>query len=432
MNRPEKEVLPEPCDVYLTMQKHWLTRSVLIISLVSLFNDAASELLYPVLPVYLGTIGFGAMWIGIIEGVAEAAAGLSKGWFGKWSDMRGERLPFIRLGYILSALAKPLIVVFPGAVWAMFMRASDRLGKGVRTGARDALLSHESDPKHRGKVFGFHRAFDTLGAFIGPIIALWWMFTHRGQPITTIFYLALIPGVLTMIVLLFLRDKKTEGTAPGKLPSWKATFSYWKESNAGYRKVVGGLLLFALFNSSDLFLLMALNKIHAGTEHCFFGLCFNANEVTILYYILFNFVYALLSYPAGYFSDRYNPKTVFILGLVFFVTTYAGFAYMMFSGMQHPGVVWPVTLMCIYGAYAALNDGIGKAWISVLVPKSEKASALGFFAGASSIALLFASTVAGTLWHFTQPWVVFALTAVLIFIVIFYLSAFTSRPAKEV
>ena len=146
------------------MQKHWLTRGVLIISLVSLFNDASSELLYPVLPIYLGTIGLTGLWIGIIEGVAEAAAGLSKGWFGKWSDMRGERLPFIRFGYFISSLAKPLIVLFPNVVWAMFMRASDRLGKGVRTGARDALLAHESDPKHRGKVFGFHRGFDTLAA----------------------------------------------------------------------------------------------------------------------------------------------------------------------------------------------------------------------------------------------------------------------------
>jgi MFS family permease len=409
------------------MQKHWLTRSVLIISLVSLFNDASSELLYPVLPVYLGTIGFGALWIGIIEGVAEAAAGLSKGWFGKWSDMRGERLPFIRLGYLLSSLAKPLIVLFPHVAWAMFMRASDRLGKGVRTGARDALLAHDSDPKHRGKVFGFHRAFDTLGAFIGPMLALAWMFTHRGESVASLFYLALIPGAITMIVLLFLKDKNVVEQKSARLPSWKAMFSYWSESNRDYKRVVGGFLLFALFNSSDLFLLMALHKVHSGMENCFFGMCFTADEITILYYILFNLVYALFSYPAGYFSDKYSPKTIFIIGLVCFVMTYAGFAFMLFTG-NAPGVVLPVTLMCVYGVYAALNDGVGKAWISVLIPKSEKASALGFFAGASSIALLGASTLAGVLWAFVHPSAVFAVTALLTFLVIIYLGVFTVKP----
>ncbi len=413
------------------MQKHWLTRGVLVISLVSLFNDASSELLYPILPIYLGTIGFGALWIGIIEGVAEAAAGLSKGWFGKWSDMRGERLPFIRFGYLLSALAKPLIVLFPSVFWAMFMRASDRLGKGVRTGARDALLAQESDAKHRGKVFGFHRAFDTVGAFIGPIIALWYMFTHRGESLATMFYIALIPGAITMIVLMFLKDKHTEKTDSKKLPSWKAMFSYWGESNHSYKKVVGGFLLFALFNSSDLFLLMALREIHTGMENCYFGYCFTPEEVTILYYILFNFFYALLSYPAGYFSDKYSPKTIFMIGLVFFVTTYAGFAWMMFGNSGKPPTWLPVVLMGIYGAYAALNDGISKAWISVLVPKGEKASALGFFAGAGSIALLFASTIAGLLWSLVAPWTVFALTACLVFIVIFYLGAFTQKPRPE-
>lgn len=414
-------------SVSLIVQKHWLTRSVLIISLVSLFNDASSELLYPVLPVYLGSIGFGALWIGLIEGVAEASAGLSKGWFGKWSDMRGERLPFIRFGYFLSAIAKPLIVLFPSAIWAMFMRASDRLGKGVRTGARDALLSHESDPKHRGKVFGFHRGMDTLGAFIGPSIALWWMFTHRDEPLTTIFYLAMIPGVITIITLMFLKDHKNEEKVKTKLPSWKAMFSYWKDSNTQYRKVAGGLVLFALVNSSDLFLLMALKQIHEGLDNCYFGYCFTAGEVTILYYILFNFVYAALSYPAGYFSDKFSPKTIFIIGLFCFITTYIGFAYMMYTG-KATGAVLPIVLMCIYGMYAALNDGVSKAWISVIVPKGEKASALGFFSGAGSIALLFASSTAGVIWSFINPSTMFAVTACLVFIVIFYLGFFTEKP----
>lgn len=413
------------------MQKHWLTRGVLIISLVSLFNDASSELLYPVLPIYLGTIGFAGLWIGIIEGVAEAAAGLTKGWFGKWSDMRGERLPFIRFGYFLSSLAKPLIVVFPNVFWAMFMRASDRLGKGVRTGARDALLAHESDPKHRGKVFGFHRGFDTLGAFIGPMIALWYMITHRGESLTNLFYIALIPGVITMITLMFLKDKHAEKKTATKLPSWKATFSYWKESNSTFRRVVGGFLLFAIVNSSDLFLLMALRAVHTGMENIYFGYQFSPEEMSILYYILFNFFYAAFSYPAGYFSDKYNAKTIFITGLCCFIVTYAGFAWMMWMTPAKPPVYLPVLLMTVYGIYAALNDGISKAWISNIVPKNEKASALGFFGGAGSIALLVASSSAGALWELVAPWTVFAVTAVLVFVVIFYLGIFTEKPRHE-
>lgn len=413
------------------MQKRWLTGGVVILSLVSLFNDASSELLYPVLPIYLGTIGFGALWIGIIEGIAEAAAGLSKGWFGKWSDMRGERLPFIRFGYLLSSLAKPLIVVFPNVFWAIFMRSSDRLGKGVRTGARDALLSHESDPQHRGKVFGFHRSFDTIGAFVGPSIALWYMLSHRGEPITNMFYIALIPGALTMLTLMLLKDKHAAKTGAKQLPSWKATFNYWKESGSAYKKVVGGFLLFALINSSDLFLLMALREIHTGMENVYFGYRFTPEEMTVLYYILFNLFYAALSFPAGYLSDKYNPKTIFIIGLCFYIITYLGFAWWMWLAPIKPPIYFMVALMALYGVYAALNEGISKAWISVLVPKNEKASALGFFSGAGSIALLFASTIAGALWAFAGPWTVFAATACLVFVVIFYLGMFTEKPIHK-
>ncbi len=411
------------------MPKHWLTRSVFIISIVSLLNDAASELLYPILPIYLAGIGFGALWIGIIEGIAEAAAGLSKGWFGKWSDMRGERLPFIRFGYLLSSLAKPLIVLFPNIFWAVFMRSSDRLGKGIRTGARDALLAHESTPANRGKVFGFHRAMDTVGAFIGPTIALWWLLTHRGEDIKHIFYLALIPAALSLAALLFLRDHKTKGTSPDKIPKLSKSFSYWKESSPVFRKTVGGILLFTLCNSSDLFLLLALHTLHDGLTNCYFGICFTANEIVILYYILYNFIYALFAFPAGYISDKLNPKIVFISGLVFYTCTYAGFGYMMYNNVD-PGYL-PILLMIIYGLFAALNDGVSKAWVSVLVPKEEKGAALGFLAGAGSIAILFASVSAGLLWTLINPWTVFVITACLTFVVIFYLSTFTSKPEIE-
>jgi MFS family permease len=408
------------------MQTKWLTKTVFIISLVSLLNDAASELLYPVLPIYLAGIGFGAMWIGVIEGIAEAAAGLSKGWFGKWSDMRGERLPFVRFGYLLSSLAKPLIVLFPNIFWAVFMRSTDRLGKGVRTGARDAILSLNSPAEHRGKVFGFHRAMDTIGAFIGPSLALWWLMTHRGTNIKEIFYLALIPAALSLLVLLFLKENKTPPTANGT-PSLKNMFSYWREGSTEFRKTAGGLLLFGLCNSSDLFLLMALRSIHETTGATFFGHYFSADESMIIYYIFYNFIYALFAFPAGVISDKFNPKTTFIIGLLFYASTYAGFSWLS-SHSGNDQQILAVVLMVLYGIFGAVNDGISKTWISLIVPKEEKGAALGFFAGGSSISLLLASVLGGLIWSFLGAWVMFGITAVLTLVAIFYLSVFTNRP----
>src|SRR6187455_2659971 len=149
-----------------------ITRTIWILSLVSLFTDIASEMLYPVMPIYLKSIGFSIVLIGILEGVAEAIAGFSKGYFGKLSDNSGKRVPFVQIGYALSALSKPMMAFFIYPVWIFFARTIDRLGKGIRTGARDAILSDEATPSTKGKVFGFHRSMDTMGAVMGPSLAL--------------------------------------------------------------------------------------------------------------------------------------------------------------------------------------------------------------------------------------------------------------------
>ena len=143
--------------------KH-ISRSVWILSLISLFTDTASEMLYPIMPIYLKSIGFTVILIGILEGFAEATAGLSKGYFGKRSDTLGKRVPFVQLGYAFSAISKPMMAIFIFPLWIFFARTIDRLGKGIRTGARDALLSDEATPQTKAKVFGFHRSMDTLGA----------------------------------------------------------------------------------------------------------------------------------------------------------------------------------------------------------------------------------------------------------------------------
>jgi hypothetical protein len=150
----------------------YITRTVWILSIVSLLTDTASEMLYPIMPLYLKTIGFSIVLIGILEGVAEATAGLSKGYFGKLSDISGKRVPFVQIGYAFSAISKPMMAVFIYPLWIFFARTIDRFGKGIRTGARDAILSDEATPQTKGKVFGFHRSMDTFGAVLGPALAL--------------------------------------------------------------------------------------------------------------------------------------------------------------------------------------------------------------------------------------------------------------------
>ena len=156
----------------------YISRTVWILSLVSLFTDTASEMLYPIMPIYLKTIGFSIVLIGILEGVAEATAGLSKGYFGKLSDISGRRVPFVQIGYAFSAISKPMMAIFTFPIWIFFARTIDRFGKGIRTGARDAILSDEATPQTKGKIFGFHRSMDTLGAVIGPALALIYLYYY--------------------------------------------------------------------------------------------------------------------------------------------------------------------------------------------------------------------------------------------------------------
>ena len=229
-----------------------ITRTVLLISFVSFFNDIASEMLYPVMPVYLRSIGFSILLIGILEGIAEATAGLSKGYFGNLSDMKQKRLPFVQVGYALSALSKPLMAIFIFPLWIFFARTLDRLGKGIRTGSRDAILSDETTMEHKGKVFGFHRGLDTLGAAIGPALALVYLYFFPEQ-YRWLFFLAFIPGMAAILITFLIREKKR--SKPDK-PSGKIHFlsylSYWKQAGTGYRMVVAGLLLFTLFNKLNI------------------------------------------------------------------------------------------------------------------------------------------------------------------------------------
>lgn len=198
----------------------------------------ASEMLYPVMPVYLKSIGYSVVIIGILEGIAEAVAGLSKGYFGKLSDSVGKRVPFVQWGYFLSALSKPLMGLFTSIGVIFFSRTLDRLGKGIRTGARDALLSQEATAENKGKVFGFHRALDTLGAVLGPASALIYLYYYPGN-YATLFLIAFIPGIMAVMTSFALKEKSL---VPKKnhAPGFFSFLSYWKTSTPENRKLATG------------------------------------------------------------------------------------------------------------------------------------------------------------------------------------------------
>ncbi len=390
-----------------------ITRTVWLLSLVSLFTDMASEMLYPVMPVFLKHIGFSVLLIGILEGVAEAVAGLSKPWFGKMSDLSGKRLPFVQWGYALSAISKPLMAVFAYPLWIFFARCIDRTGKGMRTGARDAMLSDECTPATKGRVFGFHRGMDTLGAVFGPLLALGFLYFFP-QQYSLIFLVAFVPGLLAIAATFLIKEKeKTIAAANSSRPGIFTFVHYWKKSPAQYKHLVTGLLFFALFNSSDIFLLLKMKES---------GL---TDTAVIAMYIFYNLVYALVAYPAGILADKLGMKKILLSGLFIFALVYTGFAYT-------NSIAIFIALFALYGFYAAATEGISKAWISNMVNKNETATAIGTYSGFQSIAALAASSLTGLLWFQFGSQVTFTITAAATIAAIIYLSRIKTTTEKNV
>ncbi len=369
-----------------------ITKPIWILSLVSLFTDISSEMLYPVMPIFLKSIGFSILLIAILEGVAEFTAGLSKGYFGQLSDHTGRRVPFIRLGYLLSALSKPMMAVWTFPLWIFGARTADRLGKGVRTGARDAYLSDCTTLEHKGKVFGFHRALDTIGACLGPTVALVFLYFLPGQ-YRWLFILAVVPGLISISFTFFLKEKRKAETAEKKpRTSFFGFLSYLKQSPREYRLLIIGLLAFTLFNSSDVFLLLRMKDV--GLD----------DSQVIMVYIFYNLVYAIFSYPMGALGDRMGLKKTFITGLIIFALVYGGmvFVFDVWSGLA---------LFFLYGIYAACTESISKAWISNISKKTEVATAIGAFTALNSVLTMLASLLAGVIWTLGGPAYTFALTA---------------------
>lgn len=390
-----------------------ITRTILILSFVSLFADIASEMLYPIIPVYLREIGFSVFWIGILEGVVNFTAGISKGYFGKLSDEKGIRLPFVKLGYFLSAISKPLIGFFIAPVWIFLVRTLDRLGKGVRVAAKDALISQEATLKTKARVFGFNRSLDTAGATIGPFIALIFLLFYPGQ-YKTLFYIAFIPGIISVLLIFLLKEKRQPVSTMEK-GNFFSFFKYWNIATSEYKRLVAGLLLFAMFNSSDIFLLLKTKEAIGDQEMTIFGFNFTSDTITIAAYVFYNLVFSLLSYPMGILADKWGYRTLFLAGLILYASVYAGFAF-------DPSISVIFILFFIYGTFSAATDGVTKAWITNIAHSKNTATAIGFYTSCHSISSLLASSIAGFIWDNFGSFYTFSATALIaIFVFLFFL-----------
>ena len=380
-----------------------ITRTVLLLSMVSLFTDLASEMLYPVMPVYLRSIGFSVLLIGILEGFAEAIAGLSKGYFGELSDSIGKRLPFVRLGYSLSAISKPMMALFTYPFWIFGARSIDRLGKGIRTSARDAMLSDETSKENKAKVFGFHRGMDTFGAVLGPTVALIFLYFYPAN-YKTLFLLAFAPGLIAILFTYLIKEKGGEKITRKKTQNKISFFSfinYFKASPLSYRRLVLGLLAFALFNSSDVFLLLKIKDSGLDDTH------------VIGIYIFYNLIYALSSFPIGILADKIGMKNIFVSGLILFAMVYAGMSYA-------NSLTEFLVLFFLYGLFAAATEGISKAWITNVVHKQNTATAIGTYSAFNSIFSLLASSLAGLLWYTLGAPALFITSAIVTILVAVY------------
>ncbi len=353
-----------------------LPREVKVLGAVSFAQDAASEMLYPFLPTFLTvTLGAPPAVVGIVEGVAEATAAIMKAIGGWVSDRIGRRKEQIAAGYGLAALGKMIIAV--ATVWPLVLvaRFVDRVGKGVRTAPRDALLIEVTPPSHRGRALGFHRAADTAGAVLGPVLGLaaFALFSHRIRPVLV---LAVVPAVVSVMLVTLVREPaRRRGDAAGgensrpvrvPLPS-----DYWR--------TVGVLTLFGLVNFSDALVLLRAQDLGLGVIGVVWA------------YVLYNVVYATVSYPAGSLSDRIPRRLVYASGLAVFAVAYLGL------GLAD-GTVWVFVLLPLYGCYTALTDGVGKAWVADLCPAEDVGWGLGLFHALTGAGALLAGLWAGLLW----------------------------------
>ena len=350
-----------------------LSKNTFLLALSSLFADISTEMLYPVLPVFLTQIlhASGSI-VGLVDGVAQATQNIVQGFSGAVSDRLQRRKPLALLGYALAAVAKPLMGF--ATVWEGLFAARllDRVGAGTRSAPRDALIAASVDGANRGRAFGLEGLGDNAGAFLGPLLAVVLLYSLR-VGIRSIFYLAIIPGLLAFVMVLFVTERPAAVKAKSRIDVRLGQFP------GGYWKYLLVTALFGLGNSSNAFLILRTQELGASLQR------------TILTYAAFNLMAALISYPAGSLSDRWGRKNVLLASFVIFLVGYLGFALTQ-------NLVLITGMFVLYGLFQGIFRAVGKAFAADFVPQHLRASGIGWYSTTVGLLQLAASLIAGMLW----------------------------------
>lgn len=350
-----------------------LGRNVVALTIVSFFTDVSSEIIYPLLPLFLTTtLGATAAMLGVIEGAAETVASVLKVGSGWWSDRVGRRKPLVVAGYVLASAVRPLIAVAQSASHVLAIRLADRVGKGIRTAPRDALIADSVDPAARGRAFGIHRAGDHLGAVVGPLVAFA-LLRWAGLELRQLFWIAAIPAALAVIIVVVgVRE-------PAKPPAKAEKPDLTQPLGRRFWSVLAVILLFTLGNSSDAFLVLRANQLGVSVA-----------LIPILWALL-HVVKAISNPPAGVLSDRIGRLPLITSGWLLYAAIYVGFGFA--TQQWH---AW--ALFACYGVVFGLTEGVEKAMIADLVPADRRATAYGWYNLAIGIGALPASLIFGVLW----------------------------------
>jgi MFS family permease len=357
-----------------------LNRNIFFAGLVSFFMDFSSEMVYPLMPLFLSSVlGVPKSIIGLIEGIAESTASLLKVFSGWLSDRLGHRKWLMAIGYGISTLSRPLMATAPNWGQVLASRFMDRFGKGIRNAPRDALIAESCEEARLGRSFGFHRGMDTLGAVVGPATAFG-LLAYFNSQYRLVFWLSMIPGALAVLTILFF-IRETRACPPKEAQKPKLS---WSSFNRSYKYFIVLVTLFSLGNSSDVFLIL-----RAQDEGIPLALI-------PLVYLTFNLIYGLSALPAGILSDRIGPKPIIFLSFILF-----GFIYLGFAQAGRPVHIW--LLFMAYGLFMAMTEGVQKAFLAMLIPTEFKATGFGFYNTMVGLAVLPASLIAGFLWDRFGP-----------------------------
>jgi MFS family permease len=353
--------------------------NIILLGITSLLTDISTEMIYPILPIYLvQTLGASPVILGFIEGIGESLASLLKVFSGYISDKLKSRKPLTILGYASSTLGK-FILYISASWWYVFAgRVIDRFGKGIRTAPRDALIADSAQEKKKGAAFGLHRAMDTLGATLGVALAYFLITRFQGS-LRNIFLFSLIPAFLGVLFLFFVKEK----TSGLKIPAGKLQFK-WQSLDKKLKLFLIFTFIFTLGNSSNQFLLLRAKAIGSPLSQ------------VLLFYLVYNILYATVSYPASRLSDAIGRKKLLVLGYLFYGLVYLGFAL-----NKSLANFW--FLFGIYGLYMGFTEGVEKALVADIAPVDLRATTIGLHASLVGVGLLPASILAGMLWKFLGP-----------------------------